>query len=1197
MEVVAGANEALTLFSSIHELCCSVKQRIDNFRGNRQQLDMLKNELSYAEKKVIICRRTLDTYCEGIATETLEFEVVDLQGILDKMRCVEESVQELEKKLPRRRRFLREVGRANRIAEDISEQIRVVRDVSSLLNNMNDKLKMIGQQNDVFTPNFSSIPNVRVPVYLDFSTGDTMEGEVKATLVENVKRGPRGTQNVPAHVTAVVSVSGMGGVGKTIALIGLGRDAEVQEMFARGGIYFLGVGKDATAAKLVGSLKGIVSISGGERRSEKIDNNGSLESAVRTTSSWFAGRRALFILDDLWQTSSSHIGYFKELIGLLDESPESHILISTRSNMIACESGTRIEFQPREHTGYESRRMFLASAKLDESYVLESGCEELVEQVLELCGGVPLMISIAGAQIRRRRGTPIASLKRFLRSLRRESILLLEEQPAHYSSCFNQAVEANLYAIAGALQTSATFKKHWNEHRRCNATMPVTTTVDFVIDSFQRLCVLPRSAQVSEDIIYGIWKSTHASKKIAWNILNSLVGFHLLLEFEDSEGNVKYGLHDIILDYCQLASQFGQNAKHELYHWEFLNHAWKLLHQELPCSSSTECKWDDCEGVLRAFWLPKACQRSRPWWKVLSSSEELPEMEAYLLQNLFRHLKESGRLAEAVGLLSHMGWTKLRVMHGGINALNADFSLITEAIREYPGKEEDRMACNEALLGITNICSMVGRSWAVILKKSGCLPTHAYGYLLDDENELPLVERYLQSVTDIVTGPWLKPRSAFWRRLDSSFNQRPFRTDEHAVGIAIGSESAIAATRNTVFWIDIETMTATREMVIRNDEESCSRICAMCLCELEGILVLGFSSGELELRNERNGNMLREIPAAHEGRVTSVAISADGRTLVSGSWDKTVRCWDVESATRIGEPFRGHEHSVESVGISADGRTVVSGSLDKTVRCWDVESKRPVGAPFHGHDDSVSSVAISSDGRTVVSGSWDKTLRCWDVFSGTLICEPFRGHGGFVRSVAITADGRRVMSGSIDRTVRLWDVESGTLVGEPFCGHEHSVESVAISTDGRRLVSGSYDKTVRCWNGRSRTIVKSFHRNVQSVYSVAISSDSRRVVSGSLDKTIRLWDADTGKLIGEPFHGHDDSVYSVAISADGRTVVSGSLDRTVRLWDADTGKQIIEPFEDMWTRYTVWQSARMDVGWSLVPGIRRSGCGTHVAEN
>ena len=1185
MDAVSTTNEVVSLFSALRVSCQSVTERIDNFRGNRQQFMMLKDEMSLAEQKINVCSRTLKKYCEGISTECLEFEVIDVRGMIQTMKRVQESVIELEKKLTPRRRVFKEVTSANRFAEEISQQVQIIREMSSRLREMNEKLKEIGRRNDLFSPDFSSAPKLSRSWYLDFSTRETIEGEMMAKFLENVRGNSAGkTQCEYDHVTAVVGVAGMGGVGKTTALVGLAQHPEIRDIFSGGGIYFLVVGKDASPSKLVTDLKEMVIRSGGKKRCKEIDSNGSLESAVRTMSSWFKGRKALFILDDLWQTSSNQLGYFKVLTGLLHNCPESHMLISTRSDTIAMETSTRIEFEPRESTGSEAYGMFLASADINEA-ILDSKSKMLVEKVLKLCGGVPLMLSIAGAQVRRRRGTHVSSLERLLRALSDERLLLSKErQPGQYPSSFNQAVKASLGTIADDLERTEKFIESWDELSTYSHTGSTRTVVGFVMDCFHRLCVLPANARVLVDVIFGIWGCTN--KTIFWSVIDSLVDFHLLLEFEDVNGNSKYGLHDIILEYCVNASQ--RNAKYTVYHHEFLSNAWKMCCEEQLSSSdtATEGNCEDSSSTLTTFWLPESCEKSRSWWRLLSSFEKLPEMKEYILQNLFRHLTESVRLAEAAGLISHMGWTKLRLTNGGINALNSDFSFVANAMREHPVQEHYREACDDALQGIMKISSMIGLAWPLFLTDSECLPTHIYGYLLDSENKLLLVERYLRSATEIVSGPWLKPNRAFWRMVESSNNHLIFRTAERIVGVAIGSKNIMAVFRNKVFWIDIETMILSSHMVVGNESKSPSEVSSVCFCELEGILVLAFTTGELELRHEKDGNIIRKIPAADMDGVNCVAISANGETVVSGSRNNTIRLWNVNTGAAVCNPLRGHTRPVNCVAISADGQIVVSGSEDKTIRLWSARIGDEIIGPLYtlyGHTHSVTHVAISPNGRTVVSGSRDG-IRLWgslglnihrDIrnnfsrFDFETTCKLWNNverptgkileeNTSTVSSVAFSTDGRTVVSGSDDKALQLRDlsvrVYNHDFLRRTLRGHKGSATCVAIrayrqivdsgwnidgSADRQIVVSGSLDKTIRLWKIES-------------------SADRQIVVSGSLDKTIRPWKIESSAAIGKPLCRKTNSVKSVTISTDGRTVVSGSGDKTVQLWNALTGTAIGE---------------------------------------
>ena len=115
-------------------------------------------------------------------------------------------------------------------------------------------------------------------------------------------------------------------------------------------------------------------------------------------------------------------------------------------------------------------------------------------------------------------------------------------------------------------------------------------------------------------------------------------------------------------------------------------------------------------------------------------------------------------------------------------------------------------------------------------------------------------------------------------------------------------------------------------------------------------------------------------------RVTYVAFSPDGKQVVSGSNDRTVRIWDAKRGAAIGKPLEGHNYAVRSVTFSPDGKQVMSGSDDNTVCIWDVVTAEQT--VLEGHTEGVRSVAFSPNGDKVVSGSYDNTVCIWDVATG-----------------------------------------------------------------------------------------------------------------------------------------------------------------------------------------------------------------------
>ena len=293
------------------------------------------------------------------------------------------------------------------------------------------------------------------------------------------------------------------------------------------------------------------------------------------------------------------------------------------------------------------------------------------------------------------------------------------------------------------------------------------------------------------------------------------------------------------------------------------------------------------------------------------------------------------------------------------------------------------------------------------------------------------------------------------------------------------------------------------------------------------------------------GPLVRTL-TGHTGWVRAVAVTADGRTAVSGSGDHTLKVWDLDRGTER-TTLRGHTDEVTAVAVTADGRTAVSVSDDGTLKVWDL-ARGAERATLTGHTGPVTAVAVTPDGRTAVSGSWDHTLKVWDLDRGTERAT-LTGHTGPVTAVAVTADGRTAVSGSSNDTLTVWDLDRGTECFTITAGFS----AVAVTADGRTAVSGSRDGTLKVWDLERGVVRATLTGHTGSVKAVAVTADGRTAVSGSWgDDILTVWDLDRGTERAT-LTGHSRWVEAVALTVDGRTAVSGSKDCTLKVWDLASG--------------------------------------------
>ncbi|MDT5060270.1 MAG: hypothetical protein QOH63_729 [Acidobacteriota bacterium] len=234
---------------------------------------------------------------------------------------------------------------------------------------------------------------------------------------------------------------------------------------------------------------------------------------------------------------------------------------------------------------------------------------------------------------------------------------------------------------------------------------------------------------------------------------------------------------------------------------------------------------------------------------------------------------------------------------------------------------------------------------------------------------------------------------------------------------------------------------------------------------------------------------------------------------------------------------------VRAYAFNPDGKRVLIGANDNTVRLWDLETGRCLRV-LSGHTGFIRSVALSTDQRRALSGGNENTVRLWDLETGNCLRVL---EGIIVADVAWSADQQLALSASFDHTLNMSNVETGHRL-RVLSGHNGSVISVAWSADQRRALSGAQDNTVRLWDLETGRCLRVLSGHRSTVYAVAWSADQRQALSGSFDDTVRLWDLETGRCL-RVLEGHKSGVTSVAWSTDQRRAFSGDSGGGIRVWD------------------------------------------------
>ena len=332
----------------------------------------------------------------------------------------------------------------------------------------------------------------------------------------------------------------------------------------------------------------------------------------------------------------------------------------------------------------------------------------------------------------------------------------------------------------------------------------------------------------------------------------------------------------------------------------------------------------------------------------------------------------------------------------------------------------------------------------------------------------------------------------------------------------------------------------------------------MVLCALAVLVSSALAAEKIALAGSKQGPEIF-VQMGHSGDISTFTFSPDGKYILSGSDDKTLKLWDVSTGREI-RTFKGHQGSIQSLAISPDGKYAVSGGFENNILIWDIEKCLVIKKIFIGkgkYGGGTKAVAFSPDGKYVAAAGYidDKAfifVRIYELRTGRIVNE-FKGHKDYIESIAFSPDGNYIASGSgsvlvdnsTDTTVRVWDIKKGAEI-KRFSGHTQGVMSVVFSPDGRYVASGSHDKTIKLWDIFKGNEPRTFQAN-DEVTSIAFSPDGKILLSAERF-AIGIWDVFTGQRITTFKSG---SLSGVKFTPDGRYVAI-SASKSIALWDIDS---------------------------------------------
>ncbi len=313
------------------------------------------------------------------------------------------------------------------------------------------------------------------------------------------------------------------------------------------------------------------------------------------------------------------------------------------------------------------------------------------------------------------------------------------------------------------------------------------------------------------------------------------------------------------------------------------------------------------------------------------------------------------------------------------------------------------------------------------------------------------------------------------------------------------------------------------------------------------------------------------IQKGHGDSISALAISPNGKFLVSGSEDFTLKIWNLKTGKLI-RTLSEHYEPITAVHFASQGKTVVSRGVSGKVLLWDLKTGKTryrlnqADKKKRLKDVSTASPptrrnAKTAPGTILASYTWDGNILLRDLQTNKvrrIEAESISAQ----QTIAVTPDAKTLVSSTTDGQIKLWDIPTGKIqrIFPSFDNWDaiktmQMTSTLVVSPDGRRLASGDWGGTIHIWNMQTGKLVRILPGHNKAISALALSGNNTILASGGSSPWIKVWNVQTAKLM-HTLKGHKGDISTLSISPDGQLIISGSKDHSIKIWKVKTGQLV-----------------------------------------